>query len=75
VVVLFAIQHGYCDAVPPQQTGDHLAGALAHVRAAAPEALREIGATKQLTAAAERGIEAALQQYVTQLAGSSVSSA
>lgn len=73
VVVLYAIQNGFCDRVPPNETAAYLDKAIAHVHSTAAAALREVAATKQLTAAAERGIQAALAQFASSMAGSSVS--
>lgn len=62
VVLLYAIQHGFTDSVPTASLVDFLDSTLVAVRAAAPEALAEIAATKQLTATAEKGVRHALKQ-------------
>ncbi len=66
VVTLYAIQQGFTAAVPPEQVGQFLEGAWQHVQQAAAPALREIADTKQLTAAAEKGIADALAGYCKQ---------
>ncbi len=66
--MLFALQRGYADSIPPEDVSDWVARALAHVRTAAPEAMAEVAATKQLTAKAERGLDVALSKFVKQAA-------
>jgi len=61
VVVLFAIQQGYADGVPPAETAAWMARAVQWVRQVAPRAMREVKETQRLTAAAEKGIANALQ--------------
>ncbi|KAI8466349.1 MAG: alpha subunit of mitochondrial F1F0 ATP synthase [Monoraphidium minutum] len=61
VIILFAIQQGYADAVAPEDAAAWMARAVEWVRQVAPRALREIAETQQLTAAAEKGVANALQ--------------
>jgi F0F1-type ATP synthase alpha subunit len=70
VVMLFALQQGYADAVPPEDTAAWMARAVQWVRQVAPRALREVAAARQLTAAAEKGIGNALQALNSARAGS-----
>jgi F0F1-type ATP synthase alpha subunit len=66
VALLFALQSGLLDHVPAQQTGAYIAAALQHVHHQAQAALDEVAASKQLTAAAEKGISDALEAYKQQ---------
>jgi F0F1-type ATP synthase alpha subunit len=63
VALLFALQSGLLDHVPAQHTATYIDAALQHVRQHAQAALDEVAASKQLTAAAEKGITDALEAY------------
>jgi hypothetical protein len=55
------IAQGFADGVPVELVPDFLRRAMAAARAAAPAALEEIAASRQLTAAAERALAEALR--------------
>ena len=61
VVALLAVQQGHADAVAPEDAAAWVARAVRWAREVAPRALREVAETRQLTAAAEKGITDALQ--------------
>ncbi|KAF8063752.1 atpA [Scenedesmus sp. PABB004] len=61
VVTLHAIQAGLADAVPPRDVAGFVAAGLDALRREQPQVLLDIAASKQLTAAGERGIAAAFK--------------
>jgi F0F1-type ATP synthase alpha subunit len=60
-LLLFAVKRGYADAVPEGEMRAWAARAVSFVRQVAPRALREVAATRLMTAAAEKGIADALE--------------
>jgi F0F1-type ATP synthase alpha subunit len=60
-LLLFAVRRGYADAVPPEEMGAWAERAVSFVRQVAPRALREVAATRQMTAAAEKAVADALE--------------
>lgn len=63
VVLLYAVQNGYVDAVPATRVGPFLDEAVAYLRSFHRTALAEVAATKQLTAAAEKSIADGLAAF------------
>jgi len=63
VVTLLAVQRGHADGVQPEQMTTYLERAYAFVQASAPQALKEITATRQLTATAEKAVDEALATF------------
>eukprot|EP00775_Hariotina_reticulata_P002752 gene2752-3047_t len=74
VVVLFAIQKGFADAVPVKEVPQFLAEGLDWLRNHNAAVLTDIAKSKQLTAKAEKGIIDALSTLLRQRQGSSSNS-
>lgn len=64
VVLLYAIQRGYLDAVAVASMPQGMAQVVAHLRTNAAAALADIAKSRILTAAAEHTIETALKRFV-----------
>lgn len=63
VVLLYAIQRGYLDAVAVAAMPQGMAQVVAHLRTNAAAALADIAKSRILTAAAEHAIETALKRF------------
>eukprot|EP00879_Flechtneria_rotunda_P031731 GHRR01034686.1.p1 GENE.GHRR01034686.1~~GHRR01034686.1.p1 ORF type:complete len:170 (+),score=67.73 GHRR01034686.1:319-828(+) len=66
VVILFGIQNGFADTIHPKDVGNFFAEALQHIRKENSKVLADIAASKQLTAASEKGIRKALELLLKQ---------
>jgi F0F1-type ATP synthase alpha subunit len=60
-LLLFAVKRGYSDAVPADEMRAWAERAVSFVRQVAPRALREVAATRLMTASAEKAIADALE--------------